>query len=133
LYITNDFPGREISLHDKRPFEHDFFLRIAQSFPFIKKLSLHNYEPQQNDHLQWLVIKYPYLIEIDLVKIYEDYVEEFLNNKKICLLNNVHIRVCYYSLKKVTEDFTRDATRINCSTIIRLIVVGEIKFAIERK
>jgi hypothetical protein len=49
--ITNDFPGglfkcvREISLRDERPFEHDFFLRIAQSFPFIKNLSLHNYEP----------------------------------------------------------------------------------------
>jgi hypothetical protein len=40
------------------------------------------------------------------------------------LLNNVHLRVCYHSLKKVTDDFTRDATRINCSKIIRLIVFG---------
>jgi hypothetical protein len=128
--ITNNFPGglfkcvREISLYDEHSFEHDFFLRIAQSFPFIKKLSLHNYEPQQNDHLQWLVIKYHHLIEIDLVKTHEDYVEEFLNNTKTCLLNNVHLRVCYDSLKKVTDDFTRDATRINCSKIIHLTAFG---------
>jgi hypothetical protein len=126
--ITNNFSGglfkyvREISLHDERPFEHDFFLRIAQSFPFIKKLTLHNYQPQQNDHPQWLVIKYPHLIELDLVKSHADYVEEFLNNTKMCLLSTIHLRVCYDSLKKVTDDFTRDATRINCPEIIRLIV-----------
>ncbi len=126
--ITNDFPGglfkcvRRISLRDERPFEHDFFLRIAQSFPFIKKLSLHNYEPQTNNHLQWSIIKYHHLIEIDLVRTHEDYLEEFLNNTKMCLLNNVHLRVCYDSLKKVTDDFTRDATRINCSKIICLIL-----------
>ncbi|CAF5016504.1 unnamed protein product [Rotaria sp. Silwood1] len=44
--ITNNFPGglfkcvREVSLFDERPFEHEFFLQIAQSFPFMKNLSL---------------------------------------------------------------------------------------------
>jgi len=126
--ITNNFSGglfkcvREISLHDERPFEHDFFFRIAQSFPFIKKLCLHNYEPQQNNDLQWPIIKYHHLIEIDLVQTHENYVEQFLNNTKMCLLDNIHLRIHYHSLKKVTDDFTRDATRINCSKIIRLIV-----------
>ena len=46
--ITNNFPGglfkyvREVSLYDERPFEHEFFLRIAQSFPFMKKLTIKN-------------------------------------------------------------------------------------------
>ncbi|CAF1691641.1 unnamed protein product, partial [Rotaria sp. Silwood1] len=41
--ITNNFPGgifkhvREISLCDQRPFEHDFFFQISQSFLFMKK------------------------------------------------------------------------------------------------
>jgi hypothetical protein len=41
--ITNNFPGGlfkcvyEVSLFDERPFEHEFFLQIAQSFPFMKK------------------------------------------------------------------------------------------------
>jgi hypothetical protein len=42
----------------------------------------------------------------------------------MCLPDNVQLRVCYYALKKVTDDFTRDAARINCSKIIRLIVVS---------
>ncbi|CAF4929227.1 unnamed protein product, partial [Rotaria sp. Silwood1] len=54
--ITNNFPGglfkcvREISLLDERPFQHEFFLRIAHSFPFINKLTLNNREPQENDN-----------------------------------------------------------------------------------
>ncbi|CAF3525474.1 unnamed protein product [Rotaria socialis] len=103
--ITNNFPSelfrcvRVISLHDECPFEHDFYLRIAHSSPFIKKLNLHNYQSQQNDHAQWPIIKYPHLIEIDLVKTHEDYLEELLNNRKIYLLDNVHLRVSYDSLK----------------------------------
>ncbi|CAF4545171.1 unnamed protein product [Rotaria sp. Silwood2] len=121
--ITNNFPGglfkcvREISLHDEHPFEHDFFLRISKSFPFIKKLSLHNYEPQKNNYLQWPIIKYHHLIEIDLAKAHDDYVEQFLNNTKMCLLNNVHLRVRFDSLVKTTNNFTRDVTRINCTKI----------------
>ncbi|CAF4267259.1 unnamed protein product [Rotaria magnacalcarata] len=44
--VTNNFPGglftcvRQISLYDDRPFEHEFFLRIAESFPILKMLSL---------------------------------------------------------------------------------------------
>ncbi len=41
--ITNNFPGglvkcvREISLLDERPFAHEFFIRIAQAFPFLNE------------------------------------------------------------------------------------------------
>ena len=51
--ITNNFPGglfkcvREVSLFDEHPFEHEFFLRISQSFPFVEKLSLMNFKPQK--------------------------------------------------------------------------------------
>ncbi|CAF2983243.1 unnamed protein product [Rotaria sp. Silwood2] len=128
--ITNGFPGglfkcvRTISLRDEHPFEHEFFLRINQSFPLIKKLSLHNYSAQENNHLQWLVIKYHHLVEIDLINIHEDYVDEFLNNTKTCLADNVGLRVCYDSLEKKTNTFTRDATRMNCSKVDRLTLSG---------
>ncbi|CAF4171934.1 unnamed protein product [Rotaria magnacalcarata] len=104
--IENNFPRglfksvREISLYYDRPFEHEFFLRITQSFPFFTKLTIHNY------HLEQSIIKYSHLVEIDLVKTHQDYLDEFLNK----------------SLKKVTNHFTRDETRINCSEIIRLTV-----------
>ena len=128
--ITNDFPGglfkyvREISLDDERPFEHEFFLRIAQSFPFINKLKLRNYRRLEISHVQWLTIQYPHLVEIDLVKVHDDYVDEFLNDKKMVLSNGVQLRLRFDSLKNVTGDFTRDATRVNCSKIIRLAAVG---------
>ena len=44
--ITNNFPGgifqyvRIVSLFDERPFEHEFFLRITQSFPFMEDLTI---------------------------------------------------------------------------------------------
>jgi hypothetical protein len=131
--ITNDFSGglfkcvRTISLRDERPFEHDFLFLIAKSFPFITKLSLQNYEPQQNNHLQWPMIKYHHLIEIDLVKTHQDYVEEFLNNTKICLTDNVHLRVQYKLLKTQTNNFTRDTTQMNCAKIITLTLADDVK------
>ncbi|CAF3182628.1 unnamed protein product [Rotaria sp. Silwood2] len=128
--ITNNFPGglfkyvREISLLDERPFQHEFFLRIAHSFPFINKLTLNNREPQENDNQQCLIIKYHHLTILDLVKAHENYVEEFLDSTKTYLLNNVHLYVRYGSLQKATDDFTRDVTQVNCSKIIRLVVFG---------
>jgi hypothetical protein len=43
--ITNHFPGgllkcvRDTSLVDEHPFKHEFFVRIAQAFPLITKLT----------------------------------------------------------------------------------------------
>ena len=130
-YITNNFRGglfkcvRVVSLYDEHPFKHEFFLRISKSFPFIKKLILYNNEPQKTDYLQWTIIKYPHLIEIDLAKAHDDYVDQFLNNTKMCLLNNVHLRVHYDSLEKTTNNFTRDVTRMNCSKIITLTLLNK--------
>jgi len=75
---------------------------------------------KKNDYLQWSIIKYPRLIEIDLIKAHDDYVDEFLNNKKNFFINSVHLRVRYNSLENTTDKFKRDATRMNCSKIITL-------------
>ena len=101
--ITNNFPGglfkcvREISLFDEHPFEHEFFLRIAQSFPFMEKLTLNNYKPQnnkqcrksKNDNQDLSIIKYPHLTKLNLYEAHDDYVEQFLVDTKTCLPNNV--------------------------------------------
>jgi len=131
--ITNGCPGGlfkcvlTISFREEHPFEHEFFLRINQSFPLIKKLSLHNYSAHENNHVQWLVIKYHHLVEIDFINIHEDYVDEFLNNTKASLADNVHLRVCYDSLEKQTNTFKRYAKRMNCSKIGRLTLSGAPK------
>ncbi|CAF0926588.1 unnamed protein product [Rotaria sordida] len=127
--ITNNFPGglfkcvRTVELFDERPFEHEFFLRIQKSFPFMKELTIINRKPQKNkqytkftdDNRDLSIIEYSHLIELNLIKAHRDYVEQFLVDTKMCLPNNVSLYVDYFTLKKVTHNFKRDATRINCA------------------
>ncbi|CAF3844896.1 unnamed protein product [Rotaria sp. Silwood1] len=129
--ITNNFPGglfkyvSYISLFDEHPFEHEFFLQIAQSFPFLKKLSLVNEKGQNNkqcikssNHHQNLpIIKYPCLIELDFVQVHEDYIEQFLLDTKTYLPYNVTVLSDYQSMKNVTHNFRRMATQFNCSKV----------------
>jgi len=129
--ITNNFPGgifkcvSEISLFDERPFEHEFFLQIAQSFSFIKKFILHNRESPKNENQQWSIIEYSHLTQLDLVRVHENYVEQFLLNTKMSFRNDVYLYVAYDSLQRVTNNFTRDATRINCSKINYLLLFNK--------
>jgi hypothetical protein len=129
--ITNHFPGglfkcvREISLFDERPFEHEFFLRISQSFPLMEILTLINQKQQKNkqckkskdDNQHLSIIKYPHLTELHLREVHEDYIEQFLVHTKTCLPNNVYLFTDHQLLIKVTHNFTRDTTRFNCSKI----------------
>jgi len=128
--ITNNFPGglfkcvREISLHDERSFEREFFLKIAQSFPCIEKLILKNSEPQEHKDVQCSIIEFPHLNQLVLFEADESYIEQFLNNSKTYLSNNIYLHIGYDSLNNVTGNFTSDATRMNCSKIIRINVFG---------
>jgi hypothetical protein len=129
--ITNNFPGgifkyvREISLFDERPFEHNFFFQISQSFPFMKTLTLINEKPQNNKQSRKLddnnqnlsIIEHPHLTHLDLFEAHDDYVEQFLLHTNTCLPNNVFLYVDYQTLKRVTQDFTRKTTRTNCTKL----------------
>ncbi|CAF3980672.1 unnamed protein product [Rotaria sp. Silwood1] len=132
--ITNNFRGGlfksvlKLSLVDERPFEHEFFLRIAKSFPCVKELHVHNRESQKNDNQQWSIIEYSYLTQLDLVKSHENYVQQFLNNTKVSLLHNIYLRVDYNTLQRVTDNFTSDTTRMNCSKIKYLILYNQPEF-----
>ncbi|CAF1120823.1 unnamed protein product [Rotaria sp. Silwood1] len=52
--ITNHFSSglykyvRLISLYDEHPFEHEFFIKISQSFPFLESLTLINNHRHKN-------------------------------------------------------------------------------------
>ena len=132
--ITNHFSGglfkcvRTVLLYDEYPFEHEFFLQIAQSFPFMEKLTVHNRKLQKNNNQQCSIIEYPHLTEIHLVETHENYVEQFLINSKTRLLNNVMIHIKYESLQNVTHNFTRAATRINCSKIKYIVSYNKPEF-----
>jgi len=70
-----------------------------------------------DDNENFSIIQYPHLTELDLLEAHDDYVEQFLIDTKTCLPNNVYILIHYKILKKITYDFTRDETRINCLKI----------------
>ncbi|CAM4837432.1 unnamed protein product [Rotaria magnacalcarata] len=140
--VTNNFPGglfkyvRVVSLVDEHPFEHEFFLQIVQSFPFIEQLSLRNqksqnrkqsYESNNNNNGNLSIIKYSFLNELAIPDVHDDYIEQFLFNTKTYLNNIIHLYINYESLQRVTHDFTRDATRINCGKVNKLRLCGEIK------
>jgi len=85
--ITNHFRGglftsvTTVSLYDEYPLEDEFFLRIAQSFPFMKELTIknrkaQNNKPNNNDQIL-SIIEYPNLIRLDLTNTHDNYVELF--------------------------------------------------------
>jgi hypothetical protein len=134
--LTNHFPGglfkyvQKIFLFDERPFQHQFFIEIAQSFSFIKILSLTNQKPQQHKQSQksidennqeHFIIKYPYLTEINHFNVLEDYVQQFLDHTKTCLPENIQFLGAYQLVQRVTDHFTRETTPINCAKINNLI------------
>lgn len=128
--LTNNFPGgiyrsvRRLTLFDEYPFEHEFFLRISQSFPFLQELSVNNSRRQnakqtrRNEDFQ--IIEYPRLMLLDLVLALKDYYEQFLDDTKTSLPTNISVLMTYQSLKKVTRNFRRNNTRSNCAKIISM-------------
>ena len=129
--ITNQFPGglyqcvRFITLYDEYPFEHEFFLRISQSFPFLQTLSLINKQPQKNkqsyqsinSNQNSSIVTYNSLLTLYIEKVHDDYLEEFLLSTKTYFRNEILLHVDYNLLERVTNKFTRDDTRINCAKV----------------
>ena len=135
--ITNSFPGglfkhvRYAQLFDERPFEHTFFLRISQAFPFLKWLGVRNVEPQickdnqekngnNNQHLP--IIEYPHLTGLELFEIHDDYAEQFLLHTRTCFSNLIDFSIEYSTIQRVTHNFTRDATQVNCGKMKWLFI-----------
>jgi hypothetical protein len=112
---------REVSLFDQCPFEHQFFIRIAQSFPLLQKLTLTNKTPQKqksinnNKHLP--IIEYLHLIQLDFSYVHDDYIEQFLLDTKTFLPTNIPFWGEYKDVKRVTQNLTLDTMRLNCSWI----------------
>ncbi|CAF3305919.1 unnamed protein product [Rotaria sp. Silwood2] len=140
--ITNNFSGGlfeyvyEVSLFDELPLEHEFFLRISQSFPFMTRLSLTNNKPQNdklcrrlndNDH-NLSVIKYLHLSELILYNAHDDYIEQFLVDTKTHLQNDTYLSIKYESLERVTHNFNRNTTRINCAKLSCIYFVRKPEF-----
>ncbi|CAF1514089.1 unnamed protein product [Rotaria sordida] len=69
----------------------------------------------------------PNLNELVIIDVHDDYIEEFLFDTKTYLPYNIILHINHESLQRVTNNFTRDATRINCAKINKLNLTGELK------
>ncbi|CAF4398522.1 unnamed protein product [Rotaria sordida] len=73
------------------------------------------------------IIEYHHLTTLDLTEAHLDYIELFLLDTKMRLSNNVYLVVIYQALRRVTEKFTRNATRINGEKLYRLSLLGKYR------
>ncbi|CAF4045948.1 unnamed protein product, partial [Rotaria sordida] len=95
--LGNKYPNTVFSyvtyllVRDTVPFEHEFFMRIARSFPSLKYLRIFNMKSQtlnsrmtfSSDNSQlYSIIEYPHLTILDVKYAHRDYVEQFLNEAK---------------------------------------------------
>ncbi|CAF2802925.1 unnamed protein product [Rotaria sp. Silwood2] len=125
-YITNNFPGglfkyvQQILLYDEYPFEHEFFIRISESFPIITYLSLTNPTSQKKKQSQPTnlpIVKFNHLNKLSFDDVHDDYIEQFLFDTKTYLPNKVLLGIELVQLQIVTNNFTRLETRNNCAKL----------------
>ncbi|CAF1383482.1 unnamed protein product, partial [Rotaria sp. Silwood1] len=129
--ITNNTPNivfnsvTHLKLRDKYPFKHEFFIRLARGFLFLKSLSIDtilapNWRADEYHlkHIDWCsIVEYPHLssLDIDSANIY--YAEHFLNETKTHLPCLTELKIRYEDLEMVTKNFTRNETRRNCTKV----------------
>ncbi|CAF4620905.1 unnamed protein product, partial [Rotaria sp. Silwood2] len=134
--IGNTFPPIvfnhvvSLTVYDTVPFEHEFFIRIARSFPILKELSVINFQSQLHisnglnfhDNQLHSIVEYPHLISLILTAVHINYVEQFLNETNTHLSRLTNLAIDYDQLTIVTENFTRDITRLNCAKVKQLTI-----------
>jgi hypothetical protein len=131
--LGNQFPDIVFSyvtylhIRDIDSFEHEFFMRIARSFPLLKHLCIWNIQSQVLDGLMTFssdsIIEYPHLTILDVKFAHRDYVEQFLNETKAFVPCLTEFGVCADDLKAVTKDFTREETRRNCAKVKKVFTI----------
>ncbi|CAM4815973.1 unnamed protein product [Rotaria magnacalcarata] len=132
-HLGNVFPNIVFSyvtyllVEDDDPFKHEFFIRIARSFPLLKYLRIFNIESavlcdlmtfESGNSGSHSIVEYSDLTSLDVRYGHRDYVEQFLNETKTYAPCLTELGVVDIHLKTVTKNFTRDETRHNCVKII---------------
>jgi len=130
LYLTNSFQrGRfdtvkSLVMFDRRPFEHELFKIISEDFPLLQRLTIANYEPPQCKQHTSTSITFNHLWYLVLKTVHIDYAVQFLCDGNTSLSCLTHLSIIYATLATVTNNFTNDATRLNCTKIKYLNTYG---------
>jgi hypothetical protein len=73
------------------------------------------------------IIEYSHLLLLNLINVYDDYVVQFLDDKKTYLPSIFRLAIDSESLKRVTHNFTTDTMRINCDKIKELCILDTVE------
>jgi len=126
LALNNSFQGdmfdtvQCLTMTDGRPFEHNLFKLISQCFPLLKELRVVNHQPQKNKQHSSILIIFPHLNLLNLVKAHVDYAEQLLCDKNTHLPTLLDLCIEYKSLEMITNNFTKNEIRCNCAKIKKL-------------
>ena len=130
--LGNKFPNIQFSyvtyLHvkDNEPFRHEFFVRIARSFPLLKYLAIYNVQSllsadlltSSSENCQlYSTIEYPHLTTLHTWGAHRDYLEQFLNETKTSMPCLTQLITLVRNLAVVTNHFTRRETRRHCAQV----------------
>ncbi|UJR30211.1 hypothetical protein I4U23_017749 [Adineta vaga] len=144
--IDNGFPNMifnnvtSLLVQDVIAFKHEFFIRIARSFPLLKSLSIINFKPQSSYNIDTgtrdknesnSIIEYPYLTALDTRYAHKHYLEQFLNGTKAFVPCLIELSVESRQLKTVTMDFRRLDIQRTCAKIKRLFLSGSLEHSDE--
>jgi hypothetical protein len=99
---------------------HEFFIQVARAFPLLKTFRILNMESQScrltNSQL-YEIAEYRHLTYLEMLCGNIDYLEQFLNKTKTCVPCLTKLKVVYNNLRIVTDNFTREETRLKmCGT-----------------
>jgi hypothetical protein len=126
LYLNNSFQAdmfdtvQHLTMSDAFPFEHHLFQLISQCFPRLKQLGVANYQSQKKKEHSCILIVFPHLILLNLVKAHVDYAEQLLDDQNSHLPALLDLCIEYKSLATITNNFTNDAICRNCAKIKKL-------------
>ena len=129
--IGNLFPDTifnkvtHLMVHDIVAFNHEFFIRVARSFPLLTHLHLINSAQQSSSNSQtYSIIEYPHLVSLDVRFAHMNYIEQFLSERKAYVPRLTELTVIFNELAMVTNNFTREELRNNCGNVKRLFYMS---------
>ncbi len=106
-------------MSDQRTFEHDFFYWISNAFPNLEYLLVSNKLLQERKHSNDQ-LHFPKLIYLSIRYAHIDYINQFLHDKYTRITQSFILWIDYRRLVTATDNFTNDATRVNCSQVVSL-------------
>ena len=116
----------KLMIYGYASFEHEHFMNIAEDFPRLVELGICNSSPQKLKNQQRTidvvpVITFPRLKQLILRSSHIDFLEQFLVDRITRLPFLQHLEVCFDDLLTITDNFTNDASRLNCSQVNRFM------------